>query len=91
MVRVETVIESWKTIRNDTILAVEEFPDGLKVERSKLTGAVIESFGDHRIAMAFAVAGLLATGETEIFGAECADISFPRFFEKLQSVVSNAV
>lgn len=67
--------------------AVTEFPDGFKVERSELTGAVVDSFGDHRIAMAFAVAGLLARGETEIVGAESADVSFPGFFETLKSVV----
>jgi 3-phosphoshikimate 1-carboxyvinyltransferase len=66
---------------------VTEFDDGFHVERSHLKGAVIDSFGDHRIAMAFAVAGLLADGETEIFGAECADVSFPGFFETLSSVV----
>ncbi|MBP7415320.1 MAG: 3-phosphoshikimate 1-carboxyvinyltransferase, partial [Pyrinomonadaceae bacterium] len=60
---------------------VTEFDDGFHVERSHLKGAVIDSFGDHRIAMAFAVAGLLADGETEIVGAECADVSFPGFFE----------
>ncbi len=65
---------------------VEEFPDGFKVERSNLKGATVESFGDHRIAMAFAVAGLLADGETEILDAECADVSFPGFFDTLRSV-----
>jgi len=66
---------------------ITEFPDGFKVERSNLHGATVDSFGDHRIAMAFGVAGLLADGETEIVGAECADISFPGFFETLASVV----
>ena len=66
---------------------ITEFPDGFKVERSNLRGAVIDSFGDHRIAMAFAIAGLLARGETEIIGAECADVSFPGFFETLTAVV----
>ena len=65
---------------------VSEFEDGLKVERSNLTAAAIDSFGDHRIAMAFAVAGLLATGETEIIGADCAAVSYPSFFEDLASV-----
>ena len=85
--RISAIVENLR--RMDA--AVEEFPDGFKVLRSKLQGAVIDSFGDHRIAMAFAIAGLLATGETEILGAECADISFPGFFEKLRGVVSNAV
>jgi len=66
---------------------VGEFDDGFRVGRSQLSGAEVDSFGDHRIAMAFAIAGLLAQGETSIINAECADISFPRFFETLESVV----
>jgi 3-phosphoshikimate 1-carboxyvinyltransferase len=62
---------------------VDEFEDGFRISRSRLTGAEVESYGDHRIAMAFAVAGLLATGETTINGAECVDVSFPGFFETL--------
>jgi 3-phosphoshikimate 1-carboxyvinyltransferase len=65
-----------------------EYDDGFYVERSRLDGAVVDSFGDHRIAMAFAVAGLLARGETEIIGADCANISFPGFYETLSTVVS---
>jgi len=65
---------------------VEEFPDGFRVEKSDLKGATVNSFGDHRIAMAFAVAALFASGETEIVGAECAGVSFPEFFETLLSV-----
>lgn len=63
---------------------VTEFPDGLAVGPAKLQGASIDPFGDHRIAMAFAIAGLMAEGETEIAGAECADVSFPGFFETLE-------
>ena len=67
---------------------VEEFPDGLSVSgRTQLHGALLDSHGDHRIAMAFAVAALLAKGETEITGAECVAISFPEFFPLLESVV----
>jgi 3-phosphoshikimate 1-carboxyvinyltransferase len=65
---------------------VEEFEDGLRVNRSHLRGATIDSFGDHRIAMAFAVAGLFAEGETGIIGADCAAVSFPEFFEVLRRV-----
>lgn len=68
---------------------VTEFDDGFHVERSHLKGTVIDSFGDHRIAMAFAVAGLLAEDETVIVGAECANVSFPGFFETLASVVKS--
>ncbi len=66
---------------------VGEFPDGLRVTgRQKLRGAEIEPRGDHRLAMAFAVAGLVADGQTIIRDADCVDISFPEFFEKLQTI-----
>jgi 3-phosphoshikimate 1-carboxyvinyltransferase len=66
---------------------VEEFEDGLRVlGPAKLRGARIDSHGDHRIAMAFSIAALIADGETEIDGSECVAISFPEFFELLQSV-----
>jgi 3-phosphoshikimate 1-carboxyvinyltransferase len=66
---------------------VEERPDGLRVEgrsAGKLRGAEIDPHGDHRIAMAFAVAGLAAEGETVIRDSECAGVSFPTFFEELR-------
>jgi 3-phosphoshikimate 1-carboxyvinyltransferase len=68
---------------------VEEFEDGLRVEGPvRLRGARLRSFGDHRIAMAFAVAALTAEGETEIEGAlECVAVSFPEFFTLLESVI----
>jgi 3-phosphoshikimate 1-carboxyvinyltransferase len=66
---------------------VTEFPDGFRVERSCLEGAVVDSYADHRIAMAFSVAGLMARGKTNIIGAQCADISFPGFLKTLLSVV----
>jgi 3-phosphoshikimate 1-carboxyvinyltransferase len=66
----------------------EEREDGLRVPGSqKLHGAEIDSGGDHRIAMAFAVAALRAEGESVIQGAESARISFPGFFEMLEQVV----
>jgi 3-phosphoshikimate 1-carboxyvinyltransferase len=63
---------------------VEEFPDGLRVSPGKLHGAEIDPRGDHRIAMAFAVAGLGASGETKILDADCAGVSFPTFFAELR-------
>jgi len=66
--------------------SVEERPDGLKVQgrtAGKLHGAEIEPRGDHRIAMAFAVAGLAAEGNTVIRDANCAGVSFPAFFQEL--------
>ncbi|MGC2020252.1 MAG: 3-phosphoshikimate 1-carboxyvinyltransferase, partial [Candidatus Sulfotelmatobacter sp.] len=68
--------------------AVEEREDGLKIPgRQSLHGAEIESFGDHRIAMAFSIAALRAQGETLIRGSECAAISYPAFFSALESLV----
>jgi 3-phosphoshikimate 1-carboxyvinyltransferase len=67
---------------------VEERADGLRIPGSqRLHGAEIESFGDHRIAMAFAVAALRAEGETLIRGSECAAISYPAFFSALEELV----
>ena len=66
--------------------SVEERPDGLRVEgrsAGKIHGAEIDPRGDHRIAMAFAVAGLAANGETRILDAECAGVSYPTFFGEL--------
>ncbi|MGB9179814.1 MAG: 3-phosphoshikimate 1-carboxyvinyltransferase [Pyrinomonadaceae bacterium] len=66
---------------------VEEHKDGLTIrKRTPLRGALIDSHGDHRIAMAFTVAALIAEGESEIQGAECVGVSFPEFFNLLDSV-----
>lgn len=51
-----------------------------------LEGARVDSAGDHRVAMALAVAGLMADGQTEIEGAECVDISYPGFFDDLENL-----
>ena len=67
---------------------LEEREDGLKIPGAqKLHGAELDSFGDHRIAMAFAIAALRAEGDTTIRHADAAVISFPSFYELLQSVV----
>ncbi len=80
--RIASVVENLKRMGAD----VTEFDDGLRVGRSELKGAEINSFDDHRIAMAFAVAGLFASGETNIIGAECAAVSFPDFFQALETI-----
>jgi 3-phosphoshikimate 1-carboxyvinyltransferase len=69
---------------------VEELPDGLRVagrSAGRLHGAEIEPHGDHRMAMAFAVAALGAEGETVIRDAECAGVSYPEFFSTLERLV----
>ncbi len=66
---------------------VEEYPDGLFVPGCQtLRGGVVDSFGDHRIAMAFAVAGLFAEAPVTIQNPACVGISFPGFFELLRQV-----
>ncbi|MFI5184418.1 MAG: 3-phosphoshikimate 1-carboxyvinyltransferase [Vicinamibacteria bacterium] len=64
--------------------SIEELPDGLVVRGGRpLHGAAVRSQGDHRIAMALAIAALGAEGQTEIEEAECASVSFPEFFDFL--------
>jgi 3-phosphoshikimate 1-carboxyvinyltransferase len=69
---------------------LEERPDGLRIPGGqRLHGAELDSFGDHRIAMAFAVAALRANGETTIHGADAAGVSYPTFFEDLHSIATD--
>jgi 3-phosphoshikimate 1-carboxyvinyltransferase len=66
---------------------VEEFPDGLWVPGNQtLRGGEVDSFGDHRIAMAFAIAGLFSEEPVTIKDPACVGISFPSFFELLDSL-----
>ncbi|MGC1372014.1 MAG: 3-phosphoshikimate 1-carboxyvinyltransferase [Candidatus Sulfotelmatobacter sp.] len=69
---------------------VEEREDGLKIPGlQKVHGAELESFGDHRIAMAFSIAALRAEGETLIRGSQSAAISYPAFFATLDQLVEH--
>lgn len=71
--------------------SVEERPDGLAIEGpTPLRGAVLQSHGDHRIAMAGGVAGLIAAGETVVEDVACVATSFPGFVELLRVVVPGA-
>lgn len=82
--RISTTVENLRAMKAQ----VEEFDDGLRVNGpTKLRGAKIDPHGDHRIAMVFAVAGLLADDETEIDNAGCVAVSFPEFFELFESVI----
>jgi 3-phosphoshikimate 1-carboxyvinyltransferase len=66
---------------------VTEHEDGMDIPGNQhLHGALIDSGSDHRIAMAFSIAALRATGDTEIHGAEAASISFPEFFDWLDEL-----
>jgi 3-phosphoshikimate 1-carboxyvinyltransferase len=67
---------------------VEEFPDGFHIRGARrLTGGSPDAVGDHRLAMAFAIAGLASSGPTTISGAEAVDVSYPGFFETLSALV----
>ncbi|MBP6673113.1 MAG: 3-phosphoshikimate 1-carboxyvinyltransferase, partial [Bacteroidetes bacterium] len=68
-------------------LTVEEFTDGFAFESKKdLLSSDFDSFDDHRIAMAFGIAALALPGESTIINAECVSISFPIFWETVQSI-----
>jgi 3-phosphoshikimate 1-carboxyvinyltransferase len=78
--RIATVVEGLRRLG----ARVRELPDGLVVEGgAPLRGGRVRAHGDHRIAMALAVAGLAADGPTEIDGADCVNVSFPEFFSLL--------
>ena len=67
---------------------VTEQEDGLEIiGGTPLRGARLQSFGDHRIAMAFAIAGLFAEGETVIEDVECVGTSYPDFYKTLEQVM----
>ena len=66
---------------------VEEFPDGFDIPPGqRIQGGKVRTYGDHRIAMAFAIAGLIAEAPVELDHPSCVSISFPDFFEKLNSL-----
>ena len=67
---------------------VEEWPSGISVQGpANLQGAAVDSRGDHRIAMALAVAGLVASGPTSISDADSVAVSYPEFFQHMREVV----
>jgi len=81
--RIKTVVDGIRAMGG----AIDEFDDGFSVAGpQRLSGARIETEGDHRIAMAFAIAGLMAEGETEIVDADCAAVSFPEFYDTLTTL-----
>lgn len=81
--RISTVVENLRRMGAD----VTEFEDGLEIQGGKpLIGAELDSFGDHRIAMAFAIAGLFASGETVITNTDCVNTSYPGFARHLDAI-----
>lgn len=85
--RIDTVTENLKAMGAD----ITPTGDGMIIEGcaskgNTLHGAHIQSHLDHRIAMAFAIAGLVADGETIIEDSQCVDVSYPEFFETLEQL-----
>ncbi len=82
--RITTVVNNLRAMG----ASVEEFEDGMEIEGGyPLHGAELDSFGDHRIAMAFAIAGLFAKGETVIRNTDCVNTSYPGFAHHLQAIL----
>ncbi len=68
---------------------ITELPDGLEINGGQhLTGAELDSFTDHRIAMSLAIAALTATGSSHIQRADAAAVSYPSFFDSLTAVIN---
>ena len=84
--RIDTVVKNLRAMGGE----VEEFDDGMVIPGGqKLQGAQLDSYGDHRIAMAFAIAGLLAeSGETTIVNTACVNTSYPSFSQHLTKISS---
>lgn len=81
--RIRSIVDNLRRMQ----IEVEEYEDGFRIAgQQRLHGATVESYGDHRIAMAFAVAGLIAEGETEINEAEAASVSLPEFYDLLANL-----
>jgi 3-phosphoshikimate 1-carboxyvinyltransferase len=79
--RIATVTEGLRAMGAD----ITPTDDGMIIRGGRpLHGALIHTYGDHRLAMSFAVAGMIAEGETLLDNAECAAVSYPAFFTDLQ-------
>jgi 3-phosphoshikimate 1-carboxyvinyltransferase len=67
---------------------VTEYPDGFRIEARPLGGATVDAAGDHRLAMAFAIAACGASTPTTITGAAAVDVSYPGFFQELERLTT---
>ncbi|WP_312372131.1 3-phosphoshikimate 1-carboxyvinyltransferase [Lachnoclostridium sp.] len=84
--RIDVMVQQLKHM-GANVIATE---DGMIIHGGQnLTGTVIDSKEDHRIAMSFAIASLMAEGETTIQGAECVNISYPEFYQDLHRLTCN--
>lgn len=81
--RIATVTENLRAMGAD----IEPTPDGMIIKGGKpLHGAAVRTYGDHRLAMSFAIAAMIADGETSLDDEACAKVSYPGFFDALKSL-----
>lgn len=80
--RIRATVNALRTLGAD----VQEFDDGMSITGGSLSGGTVESEGDHRIAMAMGIAGLVGKEDTKVRGADCVSVSFPAFWKALGNV-----
>ena len=86
--RIQVMVDNLKAMGAD----IESTEDGMIIHGGKdLHGAIIDSHKDHRIAMSFAIASLLADGHVTILDRDCVDISFPSFYNDLNKLAGNTL
>ena len=66
---------------------IDEYDDGFKITNHKFLGTDIKTYNDHRIAMAFSIAGLVSDGENKLDDKSCVDISSPNFYKLLEEFI----
>ncbi|MGC8852913.1 MAG: 3-phosphoshikimate 1-carboxyvinyltransferase, partial [Hydrogenobacter sp.] len=82
--RIKAIVENLRSMG----AKIEEYEDGFYIEGvEKLRGAHIKTYKDHRIAMTFSIAGLVAEGETIIDHPECVSVSYPEFYKDLERLI----
>lgn len=77
--RLDAIVDGLRAMHIQT----EATEDGMIIQGGRMRGAAIDPNGDHRMAMAFSIAGLVASGETQIQNAQCVDVSYPKFYSDL--------
>ena len=82
--RIKAMVDNLKNMGAD----IEELDDGMIIKgKNKLNGAYINTFNDHRIAMAFSIASLISNGEVKLDNKSCIDISFPGYLNLLNTLL----
>ena len=82
--RIKAMVDNLKKMGSD----IEELDDGMIIKgKNKLNGAYINTFNDHRIAMAFSIASLISNGEVKLDNKSCIDISFPGYLNLLNTLL----